>query len=220
MLAPQALLRDSSLPDWVKATMLGQFTPVYSVQEKTVEELEEEAYQEIKRLKAADSIIMVDPLLKIMAQTGSVRVQEAGCRVLRKLCVGDAADNRIKAGEMGGVEMVVAGMVSHLSNAGMQEVGCGTLRNLTSGCPENKAKVVQLGGLEAVLKGLREHIQDSLVAEAAAGALANFSTELDVAKRIKAAGGVELMRQVLTVHADSSKVRKYGERMLECCDMV
>ena len=45
--------------------------------------------------------------------------------------LGFTADNKVMAGRAGAIDVIISAMKTHSDNAGVCEVGCGTLRNIT-----------------------------------------------------------------------------------------
>ena len=60
------------------------------------------------------------------------------------------------------LEAVVAAMRAHSSNAGVQEAGCGALRNMTAN-DGNKVKAGGAGAIEAVVAAMRAHSSNACV---------------------------------------------------------
>ena len=45
--------------------------------------------------------------------------------------LGFTADNQVKAGRAGAIDVIVSAMKTHINNAGVCEHGCGALRRIT-----------------------------------------------------------------------------------------
>ena len=88
-------------------------------------------------------------------------------------------DNKVKISAAGGVEAVLAAMVTHKGSAVVQEQACCALRNLAVN-DDNKVKIAAAGGVEAILAAMMTHKGSAVVQEQACWALNNLAVELEI----------------------------------------
>eukprot|EP00961_Rhodomonas_salina_P095293 1282150-Rhodomonas_salina.1 len=81
-------------------------------------------------------------------------------------------------------------MKQHVKSAGVQEQGCGALRNLAVN-DENKVKIGAAGGIEAVITAMQQHADSEGVQEWGCAALSNLAFNDENKVKIGAAGGIE-----------------------------
>eukprot|EP00961_Rhodomonas_salina_P090894 1223114-Rhodomonas_salina.1 len=60
-------------------------------------------------------------------------------------------------------------MRQHLGHAGVQEAGCGAVRNLAMNA-DNKIKIAGEGGIGVMLEAMRQHLGHAVVQDAGCGA--------------------------------------------------
>jgi vacuolar protein 8 len=120
----------------------------------------------------------------------------AACGALGNITVN--ADNKVKVAAAGGIETILAGMTANKASAGVQKQACGALRNLSANNPANKDAVAAAGGIEALATSMKTHQASALLQEYACGALYNLAINASLRGRIKAAGGVELVKRAVS----------------------
>ena len=90
----------------------------------------------------------------------------------------------------GGIVAILSGMKDHIDHAGVQEQGCGALRNLANNV-ENRVSIANAGGMiAAIVSGMKAHTDHAGVQEQGCGALANLATNDDIEVLIANAGGI------------------------------
>jgi hypothetical protein len=66
------------------------------------------------------------------------------------------AENKERIAAAGGIDRVVQAMAAHVGVAGVQEQGCGALRNLAANA-ENKKRIAAAGGIDRLVQAKKNH---------------------------------------------------------------
>lgn len=142
-----------------------------------------------------------------------------------------SAENQIKAGQSGAIEVILDLMKMHISIPGICECGCNTLKNIVLNCKfvltyqylniticnsvDNKLKAVQYGVIDIVLNTLRTHISNPDVCKMSCGVLYNISNgNYSFQKEICEKKGLTILADVMKRYNDSI------ELLEACCSTV
>ena len=112
---------------------------------------------------------------------------------------------------------MLTAMRAFTASTGVQEQGCGALRNLARD-DDSKVTVAALGGVEVVLAGMRAHVGAAGVQEAGCGALYNIFCDAGNVQRVKAlgAGGVrDVVGEARAAHPSNSYVQSMVKHVLD-----
>ena len=142
-------------------------------------------------------------------------IAATGCRLLKLLARND--DNSIKIAEQGGISVILEAMRTHTSHAGVQEEGCGALRNLAVNAG-NKIKInffklikiTEQGGIEVILKAMRTHTSDAGVQGQGCGALTNLARNDDNQIKIAQQDGIYVILEAMRNHTSDAVVQAEG----------
>ena len=118
----------------------------------------------------------------------NIDIQIIGCRALANIAA-DAADNKKKVADAGGIEAVVAAMNAHTRVADVQKNGCAALGNIAM-LAETKRMVAAAGGIEAVVAAMEAHLNNADVQENGCGALRNIAALAENQPKVAAAKGI------------------------------
>ena len=101
-------------------------------------------------------------------------MQQVGCGALQHLAFNNAA-NQAAIASAGGIEVVVAAMGAHASDAAVEQNGCSALQYLASNNAANQAAIAAAGGIEAVVAAMGAHAVNEMVQRHGCGALLNLA---------------------------------------------
>mmetsp|Transcript_6154 Transcript_6154/g.12653 ORF Transcript_6154/g.12653 Transcript_6154/m.12653 type:complete len:826 (+) Transcript_6154:394-2871(+) len=102
----------------------------------------------------------------------SAEVQISGCQALEKLALD--SDNEIAIEQVGGIETILAAMMSHFENSTVHEAAWAALWNLTCSNASKELTLDADGGMNAILSAQRAHMNSPEVQKNACGALSNL----------------------------------------------
>ena len=68
--------------------------------------------------------------------------------------------NRVAIAATGGIDAILMAMQRHVSNADVQENGCGALMNLSVN-GNNQALIAELGGMDAIILTMQSHVSNA-----------------------------------------------------------
>ena len=140
----------------------------------------------------------------------NVNVQSAACQVLKLLSIID----QVKAGEVGGIEAVIAAMRTHPASEEVQSAACDAFWTIAND-ESNKVNAGAVGAVEAVVTAMLVHRNSFRVQLDACLAL---STLLDGsssnAAKARTAGAVEAVNRAVKTNASSKYFVDKGELVL------
>jgi hypothetical protein len=153
------------------------------------------------------------------------QVQNAAIELLGAL-VG-RKENDVLIARYGGIKLVLDAMHDLDDEAGIQEVGCKMLRNITGGVgagavdfDENRAEIHELisieNGIELILKAMRTFSENTLVQQYGCDVLNNLAREHEYIEDIVEEGGVSDVVHALQKHSPY----KEFSRVVESCFAV
>jgi hypothetical protein len=139
----------------------------------------------------------------------------AGCSALEKLALDH--DNEVAAGSVGGIDVVLAAMMTHFSNERVQEAAWSALWNLlgTNSTNEYSSTIDVEGGMLGLTMAMKNHLENAQIQVNASGTLANLCANHAPRKAaLAAAGGLVAMAKALQRHWDNDEVRREVSRAL------
>jgi hypothetical protein len=139
----------------------------------------------------------------------------AGCGALEKLALDH--DNEVAAGSVGGIDVVLAAMMTHFSNERVQEAAWSALWNLlgTNSTNEYSNTIDVEGGMLGLTMAMKNHLENAQIQVNASGTLANLCVNHAPRKAaLAAAGGLVAMAKALQRHWDNDEVRREVSRAL------
>ncbi len=149
----------------------------------------------------------------MQAHKTSAGVQEHACAALKNLAVNP--DNQVAVAAAGGIVAIVAAMQAHKRSAGVQEMAGRALRNLAANNPSNKDAISAAGGIEALATSMKTHQARALLQQYACAALNNLACNASLRGRIKAAGGVELAKRVVSASDATALTKDSVKKLLD-----
>jgi len=127
------------------------------------------------------------------------RVQVEGMQVIRNLVWGKAEEQNAVAAA-GGIEAVIAGMLSHRDNMDVQEMGCSALGNLAWSNSAIQLRVSELGGIEEIVRATQAHVKSGGCMQKCTLALGNLACHSANQVKIAQQNGIQLVLNALAEH--------------------
>jgi len=152
---------------------------------------------------------VVDAVQALWTHGAVARVAEKACEQIRSLILDPRGCEQAAAA--GAIEAVVAAMLVHPQEAGVQEWGCTALVNLSIRSLAQRA--ADAGAIEAVVGAMRAHVQVNELQYHASSVLSNVCAGDHAAARARQlqaanAGGVEALVGAMEAHAQDEYLQE------------
>jgi hypothetical protein len=133
-------------------------------------------------------------------------VQVSACLALEKLALD--AENETAIADVGGVEAILAAMMTHYTDVAVHEAAWGALWNLSCRNADSVMTVDTAGGMEAIIAAMQHHVDSPAIQRNACGTLANLCVSNDARRTALAkSGGFVAVAAALQRHWDDQDVK-------------
>jgi hypothetical protein len=142
-----------------------------------------------------------------------ILLHEEGIRALEN-CTHPALA-RVLVGDIGGVEVILAGMRKHPTYTNVQQVGCGAIANLLFETKRNAERFQESDGIAAVISAMKAHPENEDVQLGSCGALLSICEWAEYRPLIVAAGGAVAIDTVMEKYGDNPRVREMSQDAMQ-----
>jgi hypothetical protein len=140
-------------------------------------------------------------------------IQEEGIRALSNFT--HSALAKVLVGDIGGVEVVLAGMKRHPQAENVQWVGCGAIANMLHETKRDAARVEESDGIAQAIAAMKAHPEDEDVQFHGCGALEIVCEWAECRPLIFAAGGAVTIATVMEKFSDNPRVRRFSQDAMQ-----
>lgn len=149
----------------------------------------------VNQIKIADAGGLERIMKAMTAFPSTAGLQEQACHALRILAGNSENKSQIAWG--GGIQRSLAAMKEHPKEARVCEQAIVTLRSLAANSVPNQTTIASAGGIESVLTAMASHPAAVRLQAAACAFLLVLSSQPRLLERMKAAGGIERLQQLV-----------------------
>jgi hypothetical protein len=144
---------------------------------------------------------------------GYRRIQELGIRALGKFSRCTSAQKLL--GDIGCVEVILAGMNKYPDSASVQRAGCTTISNLIHGMKGNAERVEKSGGIVVVVAAMKAYPNIEELQRYGCSALLNMSKWEEYTPRILEAGGASVIASIMEKYRDKPELLELAYNAME-----
>jgi hypothetical protein len=163
---------------------------------------------EIRRLGGHMAIVQV-----LKKQVDAVLIQEEGIRALCNCTYPALAE--VLVGDIGGLEVILAGMRKHPKNINIQGAGCGAIANLLHETKRNAERLKESDGIASVISAMKAHPENEIVQSSSCGALVNMCEWAEYRPLVLAAGGAVTIANVMEKYSDTPRVFEVSQDAMQ-----
>ena len=120
------------------------------------------------------------------------------------------SDNKLKIEEAGGINSIVAAMLSHKEDSELLSIACAALHDLADHV-DNKLKIEAAGGINSIVMAMVNHKEDGRLQHAACSALYELTCHDDTlvcGVSIEKAGGVSAILMAMEQYKEDATIQE------------
>ena len=164
--------------------------------------------REIRRLGLHTAVVQV-----VKKHVDDALIQEEGIGALLNFTFSTLA--QVLVGDIGGVEVILAGMKRHPDNANIQWWGCGAIGNLLYETKRNAERLEESDGIAAVIAAMKVHPNNEEVQCNSCYAIWRMCEWAEYRHLIVAAGGLVTIAKAMEKYIGNPRVREESRRALQ-----
>jgi hypothetical protein len=172
-----------------------------------ITDLSEVNERELRRLGGHMAVVQI-----VKKYVDDALIQEEGIRALLNCTNPTLA--KVLVGDIGGVEVILAGMKRHPQAENVQRMGCGTIGNLCE-TKRNASRFEESDGIAQVIAAMKAHPENEDVQVYGCVALENMCEWAEYRPLIFAAGGAVTIATVMEKFSDNPSVRQSSQDAMQ-----
>ena len=160
-------------------------------------------------LKRMKTMTRIPEIVQAMLQhSDEPKIQEIGCMKFRNLSAHPSYVSGVK--DVGGIEIIIRSMDTHINHIGVQEQGCAALWCLAAQSDENKEEIQAEGGITSILSAIKIHINEENLIVWACGALYSIAFNDSSKVLVGSSGGIEAIVQAMEIHSHHPGIQDHA----------
>ena len=165
--------------------------------------------REIRRLGGHMAVVQA-----VKMRVDDALIQEEGIRAIWNLSYQMPA--KVLVGDIGGVEVILAGMKRHPEDVRLQRVGCGAIANLSDNTKRNAERFEESDGIAAVIAAMEVHDPENEDVQLYSCVVLKHLCEwAEYRPLIVAAGGAATIAYAMKEYSDNPRVREAAQDAMQ-----